>query len=407
MDRIGVFYVPTLLMYFGRGLHVNVAPIFVMNVLGKSETIAGVCVAMIGLGKVIADIPAGYALRRCNSGIVMVLSSLLMLAGCLISGFCGNGVSFIAAGFFVFGAGIGSMCVSWQMLHSEFIDPTMAGGVAAYQGLFLRVGLVIATLVGPVIFEHHGISALFFAKGSAISLCLLPLCLFAYYCPPGMVPSAIEKLHSPPLTWTLRKYWKKLLLAGGFMSGLQLLRSARSFGLTVVGRRSGMPVSDIATLLAVSYLVEIPFCSLAGSLIQKSVKYTGTAVVITLASSLFISALGEGRPWLLWIGAVIAGIGNGVGAGIGMEIGSKINSDSKDTLFAAVWRVMLDSGELFGPLLLGAMLKKFSLLLAFGFVSIFAVLGVIGFWFVKFVVVPCASSESDEEVAHEAREERF
>ena len=108
-------------MYFSRFLCASCLPVYIVDNLKQSSTVAGVAISCIGLGKVVMDIPSGLLSNRFNSGGIMIGSAALMAGGSWLAA-RSSGLLTLAFGLLIFGMGMSLTKVSWQLLLSSRIE---------------------------------------------------------------------------------------------------------------------------------------------------------------------------------------------------------------------------------------------------------------------------------------------
>ena len=143
-----LFYVPCALMSFSRFLSSSALPLYVVTYLGQSESVAGLCISMIGLGKVIMDIPSGFLSKWFKSENIMIASAVLMAAGSWMSARSSNLLS-LMLGLVLFGMGMSLTTVSWQLLMSSRIDKSQRSRVSANNGGINRGFAIISPAMSP------------------------------------------------------------------------------------------------------------------------------------------------------------------------------------------------------------------------------------------------------------------
>ena len=347
------FYIPTCLLFFARYLPSTALPIALVRDVKSSATVTGLVVSMIGLGKMIMDLPAGHLIKSLGISVSFTISASLMTGASLLM-FVYPGLTIMFVGMGLFGMGMAVFQVGRQELLVNSVSEELRPRVAAFVGAVSRFGTIFAPVIGALIFDlSGGLRLVFLLQG-----------LLAWASLWGLLSKPYENLAQISATTAthmtayeiIKEFRQPLFTSGVFMNGLQILRESRRLIVPIVGHRLGWSVESISFLLSLSYAVDFATCFAADKLFAlKGLKFASwvTASLFCLSLvSLALSALNDG---FLWFGGILAGVANGSASGISLLLGSEIAKPSVGPMFYSVWRLITDTGEFLGPIVTGVL----------------------------------------------------
>lgn len=181
-------YLPAFCIYLTRGLITTAVPMYVMEVLDMSGSAAGFAAALVGMGKIFADVPSGVLVDRIGSKAVMVCSSLLIMVASIVSAVADAIQSWplLLTGMALYGVGQGGTILSRQAFVSEVVSKSYRGSVSSLQGGISRVAFAIGPVVGGLVMDSVGIIAVF-----SLQLLLAMACaLLTVYYRRGSIPAS-------------------------------------------------------------------------------------------------------------------------------------------------------------------------------------------------------------------------
>ena len=369
-DVFKVFYIPAFLMYLSRYLTITVIPLFVVRVLKESETTAGMALSMIGLGKVLMDLPAGLLIERLGCVSLMLKSGLIMAISCLLTMASSIHLVFLMVGLLVYGMGMSLMHVSWQELLNSKVPSDQRGNVSAHIGGVARLTFIISPLTGAALYSSGGFTLVTLSQALLAAAAVIPIMTWVH----DEITNDVRSNMS--FKEVVIEHARPITTCGSLILGLQIMRESRRLALPLIALRLGWSLYQISMLLTFSYCFDLAFYPVAAKLYStKGVKYAAVCSVVIFAISMFFTAAGIDASPLLWVSAAVSGIANGVAAGIGLVIGAEICSSNGGPKFASIWRLIMDASEFIGPLVSGILLNIFPLPFAFAFMMCFGFAG--------------------------------
>ena len=353
-------YVPTILFSIGQGAVIPIIPLFARE-LGSSVAAAALIVAMRGIGQLVFDMPAGIAVSKWGDKGAMV-------AGTALIGITALGASFSDSPFvlgimvFIMGGG----WAFWQLARlayvSEIAPIDQRGRALSMTGGMNRIGNFIGPVIGGFLGEQFGLESAFIAQAvmglAAASMMFLVVAESA----------GSERMESHGLGGrlvdTVVDNRSIFLRAGPPVISLSVLRQARQVFLPLWGEQIGLGPSQIGLITSASFFIDAAVFYPVGMIMDtKGRKWASVPCLATMAFGLALLPLTDSFETFLAVG-LITGIGNGFGAGINMTLGADFSPPIGRGEFLGVWRLISDTGQAGGPLVISVLTGLGSLGLA-------------------------------------------
>lgn len=356
------FYVPELLYTIGWGLILPVLPRLASSLSGSVAGAAGV-VALVAVGTLVIDLPAGViAARWPPRTMVTVLLGTLAAAG-LLAAAAGN-VPLLGLAALLMGACRGAWMVERMAFARALVAPAQRGRALATLGGVNRIGtFAVGPALGGVMAGVLGLRAPFVALACLMLLAMLAVLRWtpAHAAPPPRHHSAAGWYH--PLA-ILRDHWRVLLRAGPAIIALNLVRAARSLFIPLWGETIGLSVTQVGLAMSASGVVDMLLFYPTGLIMDRlGRRWAAASSILVMSVSLALMPLTGNFLSLLLIG-VLAGAGNGLGSGFLMTMGTDLAPRRGAGEFIGLWRLIGDLGTTAGPAVIGAVAALLSLALA-------------------------------------------
>ena len=376
---------PTFLIHLTRGLTVACLPLFILEGMELSKFHVGIAIGAAGLGKVLLDLPAGVLLERVGSRKLMMLGALLIVGSSLINLIMVNLLNFpgLVVGMFVYGAGQGAGVLSRLAMMSEKIEPHERGRVSSLLGGSDRLGLAVGPLLAVGASALGGISAVFLIQAI---LAVASAAVIFYTGKSGRIE--IES-SSPSGTsfcsrgCASRINLKSLLNVSAFVTALQLVREGRRLVIPIAGYEIGLSSDQVAWYSTISFGVDAALFVISGTLMDTYGRlFSGSLSISLLCLSLLILVPGLSSG-IIFLHAILAGLGNGLSAGIVPALGADLAPEIHRAEFLGYFRLFADTGELIGPFLVGIMAQFTSIPTMMNSLAFVGTFG--AFWLILFV----------------------
>jgi len=356
-------YGSTFLVAAGLGAVLPITPLFAQD-LGAGVGLAGIAVAMRGLGTMALDVPAGVLVARFGDRPVMVWGAVLAAAVAGATAAVGSAAQLLLA---LFAAGGGLALWSMARLHflTEQVPIAMRGRALALAGGTGRFGLFVGPSIGGLLAEHYGLEAAFVLQGAATLGGAFLIAVGFRRLRAGSEPegggSQGDARPEPGLRELLRDHAGPLASAGSVAIVLQILRTARHLLVPLWGDSIGLGVADIGLVVGLSSGLDMLLFYPAGQLMdRRGRRATGVPSLTLLSVGIALLPWADSFASLLAVGLVL-GLGNGLSAGFVMTLGADLSPAAGRSRFLGLWRLLGDVGSAAGPMLVGAVAAAVSL----------------------------------------------
>ena len=356
------FYVPELFYTIGWGLILPVLPRLANSLSGSVAAAAGV-VALIAVGTLVIDIPAGvFAARWPPRTIVIAVLGTLTVAG--LAAAAAGSVLLLGLAALLMGACRGAWMVERMAFARAAVAPAQRGRALATLGGVNRIGtFALGPALGGALAGVLGLRAPFVALACLMVLAALAALRWtpARPVPPRHQPGGAGWYH--PLA-ILRDHWRVLLRAGPAIIALNLVRAARSLFIPLWGESIGLSVAQVGLAMSASGIADMLLFYPTGLIMDRlGRRWAAAASILVMSASLALMPLTGSFLSLLLVG-LLAGAGNGLGSGFLMTMGTDLAPRRGAGEFIGLWRLIGDLGTTAGPTVIGAVAALLSLGLA-------------------------------------------
>ena len=345
---LGVF-LPVLLFEIGFGALLPVVPLLAMD-RGAGAASAAAVVALLGLGQILADVPAGALAARIGDRRAMLAAAGASVVVLVVMALV-PGLASLAVGVLALGA-----CNAVFMLarHAYLTDTTpvthRARALSTLGGLN-RIGLFLGPFAGAAVMHVGGLgSVIWLSAGAAAAAALVVL----------GVPD--EPGHARPAdptpkvgTWRIVVDHRRLFATLGIaVVRVGAVRAARQTALPLWSDAMGLAPATTSLIFGLSGAADMLLFYPAGKVMDRFGRlWPGIPSMVLLTAGFLLLPLTTDLTGLAWA-AVLIGLGNGVGAGILMTLGSDASPPGVRPQFLGMWHLLQDSGSALGPLVVAA-----------------------------------------------------
>ncbi|MDF3337843.1 MFS transporter [Mycolicibacterium septicum] len=339
-------FLPSAIFGIGQGAGAPVIALIARD-LGASVGLAGFIVALVGLGAVFGDLPAGRMVARFGERRSIIVGSSLGTAGVLLSLVAWNPVV-LGVGVLLTGFSSAVWGLARQSYLAEAVGVERRARAMAMFAMTWRLGYFVGPLIGAAVILAVG------ARGGFI-VQLVGIVVSGYLMarladPPraeGAVPGGARLVE---IVRTHRALLGTLGL-GALMMGAA--RSSRDAVLPLWADHIGLSAATASLVFGVGALADL-LCSYPSGMVMDRYGRRAMAVpsLLVIGASLFALPFAAGVIGLTAV-AVLMGVGNGLGNGVIMTLGADVAPTATRAEFLAAWRLMHDSGMFLGPLAVG------------------------------------------------------
>ena len=342
-------YGPSLLYGFSSGV---IAPVVAISALERGATlaVAGLVVALMGIGSLISNIPAGVLTTRFGERRSMVAAAAFSAAGIALC-LADIGLWPFAAGVLVMGMASSVFQLARQSYLTEVVPIGMRARAMSTLGGVARIGGFVGPFAGAGLIHLFGLDGAYaVALVAIVGAGLISLA----------VPELEERASVPAgsrtiSTWSItRDHWRTLVTLGTGVLLLSAIRQTRQVVVPLWAQHLHLDASMSSILFGVAGAIETLVYYPAGMVMDRWGR-RAVAVPCTLVMGLafLVMPLTDG-VFTLGAVAMVAGLGNGIGSGIVNTLGADAAPVLGRPTFLGVWRELADVGAATGPLLLSA-----------------------------------------------------
>lgn len=342
-------YGPTVVASMGHGA---VLPVLALRAreLGADVGTAALVVGMLGVGMLLASLPAGALVARIGERRTLLLGGFVdgaaLLAAAVTTSVVGLGV---AVG--VSGMAWTAFLLARQGYMIDAVPAAYRARAMSVLGGSHRVGLLVGPLLGALLISLTDLRAVF------VLAAVLTVCA-------GLLARAMPDLGSgdraqqratghPSVRSVLAAHRRTLLTLGVAVVVIGASRSVRAVLLPLWADQIGVSASTTSLIFAVAAAVDIAFFFPGGWLMDtRGRAVVAVPVVLTVAVGALLLPLTDGVAGLAAVTCLIA-VGNGLGSGIVMTLGADCAPVVGRAQFLGGWRLCGDIGNTGGPVLVG------------------------------------------------------
>lgn len=379
---------PTLLFSIAEGALLPIIPALAGR-LGADLAVAGLVAAMLLVGHLIGDLPAGWLVARVGERSAMIGGSALAGVGLLLAALAptivllGLGVLIVGMAAAVFSLARHALLTTVVPASHRARALSTLGGIfrlGMFTGPFLSAALISLTGdVTPVLWLSAGLTA-----AVVLSLLVLPdpdgILRGAHRASPASSADARgEASETAGVFRTIVQRRGVLLRLGTGALTISALRAVRQVILPLWALSIGLDPATTALVIGIAGTVDFALFYLGGWIMDRYGRlYTAVIPMVGMGLGLIgLGLSGDADDPGLWfvIAAIWLALANGIGAGILMTMGSDLAGRANPAPFLGAWRLTLDAGSAGAPLLLSAITALAGIAVASG---VLGVLGLVG-----------------------------
>jgi MFS family permease len=368
-------FLPTLLYGMGQGA---IAPVIALSALdlGAGVGVASLVVGAVGVGQLLADIPAGALTMRVGERRAMLFATVLV-CGALV-------VCVVAPTVWLLGLAIGLTGAAgavWQLARqaylTEAVDPQMRARALSTLGGVQRIGTFAGPFVGAGAMALGGTDAAYWTHIAAAAVGALLLLFLPDVTGRGSSGASAFKV---PVRDVVRRHRSVLLTQGTAVAFVGVVRAARLAVIPLWGESLGLSSSTIALIFGLSSAVDMLLFYPAGKVMDRFGRvWVAVPAMLIMGLGLIAVPFTTGTVTFA-LAAALMGLGNGMSSGLVMVLGSDASPSSGRAAFLGVWRLFADLGNGGGPLLLGGIAAVAGLASGVWVVGAVGLVGAVAMW---------------------------
>lgn len=326
--------------------------------LGASMAVAGLVVALIGVGSLLANLPAASLTTRFGERRAMVGAAvcvMLALVLCLTA----RSVWLFGVAVLVIGLARAVFMLARQTFLIEAAPDHMRARAMSTLGGVHRIGMFVGPFLGAAVIHPLGINGAYWAA-LAVMVVTGALSMLVPDLPSrGGVGRTADSQVS---VWRLMRTHAHTLLTLSVATGLvSAIRSCRQIVIPLWADHIGLDAATTSLIYGLMGAMETLLFYPAGKVMDRRGRRTVTLpCTFIMGASLVMIPFTTGFTGLL-LASLLLGVGNGIGSGIILTIGADASPSQGRTQFLGLWRLISDSGGGGGPLLLSGLTAVLSL----------------------------------------------
>lgn len=330
--------------------------------LGASETLAAAILALMGIGQVLADLPASSLAARIGDRRAMLIAagvSIVAAGGAAASG----NLLVLAAATMLFGTCNAVFYLARQTFVTAVAHPSIMGTSMSTMGGAHRVGLVIGPLCGAVAVSFGGLRAAF------VVTAIVGVVAIAFLLPDhGLEREFRSSADNSAVSWrsVVAKNRRVLTTLGVAVAAIGAVRAAKVTVLPLWAYTVGMSAEMTNVVVAVSAALELAVFYPAGRAMDRFGRSWIVVPAMALLGAALIALSLASSTGAVFVVAAVLGIGNGLGSGIVMILAADVSTEPGRTKFIGLWRVLSDTGAATGPAAISVIAGGFGLAVAIG-----------------------------------------
>jgi MFS family permease len=343
-------FLPALVFEIGVGA---VTPMIALSgrALGASVGTAGLVLALLGVGQILGDVPAGALAARVGDRKAMLIAAgiaMVTLAGCATAGTLWQ----LALAITATGSTNAVFTLARQSYLTEVIPSGLRARALSTLGGMSRVGAFIGPFLGAALVHGRPVRDIYWlALGCTMAA--------------GLIVLLIRDVSGPATARELRpvtvsvgsvvvRHRRVFLTLGVAVFLVGSVRATRQTVLPLWAEHLGQTPSTTSIVFGIAGLVDTLTFYPSGKVMDHAGRlWIAVPSMLVLGLTQGLLPLTNGLVSLTVV-AMLMGFGNGIGSGILMTLGADVAPPETRSKFLGVWRLCADSGSAGGPLVISA-----------------------------------------------------
>lgn len=378
-------YLPAVLFAMGEGAIIPVIP-SIASRLGADLATAGIIAALLTIGSLFGNLPAGVLVAKFGERNAMIGSAMVAILGAVLAAFSVNNVMFGSA-IVVIGLAHSVFALARHAFMTTFVPISHRARALSTLGGAFRAGLFIGPFITAGIIWIFNDSLYVFLAVVLLNLGIIAV-LFAIEDPTErLIQARLASTASIPVLtgrqetlWqTIVKFKKPLIRLGVPSAILSGLRTSRQVLLPLWAVSIGMGEAETAIVIGIAGAVDFSLFYLGGVMMDRLGRFfTAIPSLLGLAAGFIVLAFTHdllfAETWFITM-AILLSVANGVSAGVLMTLGSDLAPKYNPAPFLGAWRVATDTGQALTPLAIAGITAVASISIASAAVGLVGLIG--------------------------------
>jgi MFS family permease len=344
-------YLPSLLFGIGQGA---IAPAIALSAhaLGATLAVSSLVVALLGLGRIVGDVPAGVLVTKIGERRLMLIASAVAMVALFV---CATATT---VWVLCIGITCTGLCTAvWGLARhtylAEVIPYENRGRALSTLGGTQRIGVFIGPFLGAIVMAPLGIAGAYWvhivmAAATAITLLIFrdppiehPVHVHVDGAVANLGTLAVVRQHLPVL---------RTLGMGALM--ISAVRASRQVIIPLWADQIHLAPVTTSIIFGLSGAVDMLLFYPGGLAMDRFGRRPLVVLsMLCLGVAHLILPLTTNAVSLAAV-AMFMGFGNGMGSGINMTIGADASPAANRGTFLGAWRLLSDFGNGAGPLVI-------------------------------------------------------
>ncbi|WP_431837567.1 MFS transporter [Cellulomonas sp. Y8] len=349
-------YLPALLYETGLGA---VTPVVALVAAGMGARLdqAALIVALVGVGQILGDVPAGALAARVGDRRAMLVAALVACVALTIGALAPT-LPVLAVGVLLTGAASAVFHLARQAYLTEVVPVVNRARALSTLGGVSRIGVFLGPFLGAAVLHVADLRAVFWlAVGTTVAAAAVV----------GLARDVDDRhpaARGRPRVSTaglVRRHGRLLATLGLAVVLVGAVRATRQVVLPLWSEHLGFAPATTSLVFGISGAVDMLLFYPAGKVMDRRGRlWVAVPSMLVLGGAIAVLPLTSTLAGLTVV-AMVMGFGNGIGSGILMTLGADVAPPDARAQFLGVWRVFQDSGAAAGPLVVSAVAAAGSL----------------------------------------------
>ncbi|MGE0798425.1 MAG: MFS transporter [Lautropia sp.] len=348
---------PSLLYGIANGAMLPVIALSAYE-LGASTALAGLIVALSGIGALVSNLPAAMITTAFGERRAMLGAAAVSVAGLLLCIFA-VGPWMLAAGVLLTGMAGAVFWLARQTFLIEVTPFAMRAQALSTLAGSMRIGAFVGPFAGAALIHFLGLSGAYWIA----LIAMVGVGWIATIVPDLGVDQArqAEPVARPSFAGIFRSHAGVLLTLGFGVLLVSALRSARPVVVPLWATHLGLEPAVVSIVYGLASAVDMAVFYPAGKVMDRHGRiWVALPCVLLMGGSLLWMPLTNQLTTFV-AASLLLGLGNGIGSGIVMTLGADSSPRAGRAEFLGLWRILADIGSCGGPVLLSVVTAAISL----------------------------------------------
>ena len=392
-------YLPTLLFSVGEGALIPVIPVVATD-RGASLALAGLIAAMLMVGELAGDLPAGWLVARIGERNAMIAASMLAVVAVLIA-LVSPTTAALGIGMFLLGLATAVFGLARHAFLTSYVPQRIrARALSTLAGVF-RGGWAIGPFIAAGVIAWTGSAEVVFWV--LVAACFAVVVVLLVLPDPERVFGAAKLAREASASGetltageaeadaashgvfrAIVTHRAVLARIGSGAAVLAALRASRTIILPLWAVSIGMPAEQAALVIGVSATIDFALFYVSGQVMDRFGRlWSAIPGLVGLAAGHFVLAFTHDLPDnVVWftVAALVLGVANGLSSGVLLTLGADLAPKAQPAPFLGAYRTIADAGQAAAPLAVAAVTSVASLAAAAATMGVLGLVGAAIFW---------------------------